>query len=387
MATYSGSDKRLKYLFQNGGGGGGSCKVISGYYHNGSFYEDQSYTQIITGDTECLYIDLDTTTLYLFDGTDYVEVQGGSGGSTVTITPTLSTGTKIADYSIDGASGSLYAPNGGASSLDGLTDVTITTPTDGQALLYDSATGEWVNGTVSGGGGSEGTAGLSIDISLGSGQSITYSRTDLNITRKGCYLFSITSGHNAWMEYLGYFFYGGHYPGYQVSGIFSIRSSYLTVSYADGQNGTFTIKNTSGYGENQRIEILPLHPKVEIPKHTYSTTEQVVGTWIDGKPIYELTTLLPITYAPQTGGAQNAGNQVISVANVGLITDLKVLPLSPSTASHIQTCRTSPFQVSVTDVHAYSDRIQLNQMTFAANLTWVGVSGVYVIVQYTKTTD
>ena len=39
--------------------------------------------------------------------------QGGGGGSTVTITPTLSSGTKIADYSINGASGSLYAPSGG----------------------------------------------------------------------------------------------------------------------------------------------------------------------------------------------------------------------------------------------------------------------------------
>lgn len=38
---------------------------------------------------------------------------GGGGGSTVTITPTLSSGTKIADYSINGASGSLYAPSGG----------------------------------------------------------------------------------------------------------------------------------------------------------------------------------------------------------------------------------------------------------------------------------
>ena len=27
----------------------------------------------------------------------------------------------------------------------------------------------------------------------------------------------------------------------------------------------------------------------EIPMHTYSTTEQVVGTWIDGKPLYEKT--------------------------------------------------------------------------------------------------
>lgn len=35
---------------------------------------------------------------------------GGGGGSTVTITPTLESGTKIADYSIDSTSGSLYAP-------------------------------------------------------------------------------------------------------------------------------------------------------------------------------------------------------------------------------------------------------------------------------------
>lgn len=35
---------------------------------------------------------------------------GGGGGSNVTITPTLSTGTKIADYTIDSESGSLYAP-------------------------------------------------------------------------------------------------------------------------------------------------------------------------------------------------------------------------------------------------------------------------------------
>lgn len=38
---------------------------------------------------------------------------GGGGGSTVTITPTLSTGTKIADFEIDGTAGELYAPQGG----------------------------------------------------------------------------------------------------------------------------------------------------------------------------------------------------------------------------------------------------------------------------------
>ena len=267
VASYTGSDKRLQYLFLQAGVD--NCRVVSGYYHDGSFYEDQSYTQLITGSTDSLYIDLSTTTLYLFNGSTYEEVQGGGGGSTVTITPTLATGTKIADYSIDGVSDSLYAPTGGggATDLDDLTDVTITSPTNGQALVYDSALGGWVNSHLSSG---NGNVGLKLDISLGAGVSTTYSRTDLGINTKGCYLFSITSGHNAWMEYLGYFFYGGHYPGYTVSGIFSIRSSYLTVSYSDGQNGTFTIKNTSGYGENQRIEILPLHPKIDVDTNVVS---------------------------------------------------------------------------------------------------------------------
>ena len=37
---------------------------------------------------------------------------GGGGGSDVTITPTLQSGTKIADYEIDGDEGALYAPKG-----------------------------------------------------------------------------------------------------------------------------------------------------------------------------------------------------------------------------------------------------------------------------------
>lgn len=47
-----------------------------------------------------------------------------------------------------GSSGS-----GGASSLSELSDVNISSPIDGQGLVYDSATQKWVNGTVSGGGG------------------------------------------------------------------------------------------------------------------------------------------------------------------------------------------------------------------------------------------
>jgi tetrahydromethanopterin S-methyltransferase subunit B len=44
------------------------------------------------------------------------------------------------------------AGGGGASTLPELTDVTITSPTDGQSLVYDNSSSQWVNQTVSGGG-------------------------------------------------------------------------------------------------------------------------------------------------------------------------------------------------------------------------------------------
>jgi hypothetical protein len=47
---------------------------------------------------------------------------------------------------------------GGSSTLAGLNDVNISSPTDGQALVFDNATQKWVNGA--GGGGSSTFAGL-----------------------------------------------------------------------------------------------------------------------------------------------------------------------------------------------------------------------------------
>ena len=42
---------------------------------------------------------------------------------------------------------------GGASALTDLVDVAISSPTNGQVLMYNSTTGKWYNGTVQGGGG------------------------------------------------------------------------------------------------------------------------------------------------------------------------------------------------------------------------------------------
>lgn len=101
---------------------------------------------------------------------------------------------------------------GGSSTLDGLSDVNLTTPTDGQVLAYDANADEWVNSS---------TASPSSIASM--------SDTDIQ-------------------------------------------------SPTNGQ--TLVYNGTSGKWENA---------SGGASVHTYSTTEQVVGTWIDGKPIYEIS--------------------------------------------------------------------------------------------------
>lgn len=80
--------------------------------------------------------------------------ESGGGGSTVTVTQKTSTGTNIADITVDGVTTQLYAPNGGggASAVADLTDVNLTSLANGQILKYDSTSQKWINSDESGGG-------------------------------------------------------------------------------------------------------------------------------------------------------------------------------------------------------------------------------------------
>lgn len=71
-------------------------------------------------------------------------------GSEVEVTPVLSSGTKIAEIDVDGTTTNLYAPNGGggATALDDLTDVSLTTPQSGDVLVYDGE--KWGNSVIDG---------------------------------------------------------------------------------------------------------------------------------------------------------------------------------------------------------------------------------------------
>ena len=56
---------------------------------------------------------LTTTAQTLTGAINEINAKPSGGGDTVTITPALQSGTKVADYTINGVAGSLYAPTGG----------------------------------------------------------------------------------------------------------------------------------------------------------------------------------------------------------------------------------------------------------------------------------
>ena len=68
-----------------------------------------------------------------------------SGGSNVSVTQIQSTGTKIATITVDSVATDIYSPAGGGSSLNDLSNVNITSPSDQQVLAYNDATSKWIN--------------------------------------------------------------------------------------------------------------------------------------------------------------------------------------------------------------------------------------------------
>lgn len=69
-------------------------------------------------------------------------------GSTVVANPTGTSGTNLTRIKIDGTDYNISGGGGGSSTLAGLSDVDLTTPANGEALVYDSTNQEWINAEV-----------------------------------------------------------------------------------------------------------------------------------------------------------------------------------------------------------------------------------------------
>ena len=166
-----------------------------------------------------------------FDGTlsGSIAGGGGGGGSVVKITPIVTEGTKIADYSIDGAAGELYAPETG--------DTVDVTPT------------------------------------LNVGDKVA--DIEVNGVKKALYSQSYSYAND--MHDVNSETIGGLQKGSNITPIMVKAVSYEDQSGVDGETiGVLSVGDTDYPVKQKKSNILD-----------YSTTEQATGIrWIDGKMIY-----------------------------------------------------------------------------------------------------
>ena len=128
---------------------------------------------------------------------------------------------------------------GGSSTLSGLSDVTLTTPTNGQVLKYDGS--KWVNGT---GGGSSGHTYSTTEQEIGTwvdGSTLyekTISLQNVTLTANTSTLVEIT-------DYVPNIAYG-----ISVEGFFTYNNNNMTLPYYNGQYNVYI-----GFVSNTKVGI------------------------------------------------------------------------------------------------------------------------------------
>ena len=107
--------------------------------------------------------------------------------------------------------------------------------------------------------------------------------------------------------------------------------------------------------------------------HTYSLNEQVVGTWVDGKPVYETT------YYVDNLVRNDTWRDIATIPSLGRIIKLSVAGLYSSGNQGDVNLAVSYNQPQIQATS--SGTLQY------AILSRTGLSDFYLIVRYTKTTD
>lgn len=179
----------------------------------------------------------------------------------------------------------------GTNTLDGLKDVDISSPSAGDILKYNSSTGKFENGEPLVGG----RIRVDYNVTLFDQtvetwvDSLTYTATQdcfVNVIVKG-------DGYSSPLVYVN----GNILRFFNSTDVYEHETT-LILKKGD----TISKRTSSDTGSvYYRFVVYPIY--YDNGGHDYSTTEQVVGTWIDGSPMYEKTVSETIT---------NSSEQVIA---------------------------------------------------------------------------
>ena len=205
--------------------------------------------------------------------------------------------------------------------------VDLDTPTDGQVLTYDATNNEWTNANATGG-------------HTITDETTTYTQREV-------------------MEF----------------------AAPLTVEDDDTSGSEKTIIGVDDTGELDLSKFVAPSTTKEDWEHIYSTSEQVVGKWIDGKPIYEKTFSYTLTEQWNVG----SHNISASIPNFKRCYKCEAMyqgPVDSSIAIPFGNASSEYGAVYIGVIDGTNIQVRVGGSQYLP----VGAS-VTVIIQYTKTTD
>lgn len=143
-----------------------------------------------------------------------------------------------------------------------------------------------------------------------------------------------------------------------------------------------TYKNVTNITTDS-IAILDLDYAKDLEELTeYSTEERVIGRWIDGKPLYSKVGSIKFTSVYDSSGLHTRGSLIDSDIDYGTVS--KVLNKNLLSSSLFNTYGTSTSNVYVENRQGNSNKGYILGFTDRTDLL---NTTIYVVVEYTKTTD
>ena len=251
--------------------------------------------------------------------------------------------------------------DGGASTLGDLDDVNLDNIQNGQTLYYNAETGEWVNDDP-------------YELPIASENTLGGIKVGANLSIDANGVLSATASSDVELVELTQAQYNQLTPEEKADPnvIYFITDA---GGGGGGGGGTTVIANPTGSATDtlNKLQVGSVIYGVSggSSQESYSTTEQVVGTWIDGKPVYQTTYEVDLVQSGKswvnTGIVISDIKSIISVAVNGIDRTSGMNNCPASTTALLNRYNNSNLQVYITEQWYLTIK----------NIT----------VRYTKTTD
>lgn len=270
-----------------------------------------------------------------------------------------------------------------ASALTDLTDVNVSSPSDGQVLKYDSTTQKWKNENESGGGSVNDVTldGNSVVNGQGTAVLTTPNVNDLKDTNISSPSSGQTLQYNAtsqkWENATPAS--GGNVDDVKVNGTSVVTNKVANIkSYKEVTQAEYEALPDTKLSDDVLYAIKDSQGAGGFPPLIYSDVEREVGVWRDGKPLYQKTVQVTTTL---TSGDVDVP---ITTSNLETLVDAWATA-KMGNGSWVQLSTSNPgtnWNLSIYDID--SSKVRFCVGSSIANR---GFSEVYVTLQYTKTTD